>query len=97
MKKKNTHHFYQYYICLDIPDETVFSIFEQSGNKRGTQEFRFALCVINPNKHTKDKAVYGSGYCQGNYEIIVKTDSIIKSSRLLEWWNSNSEKSLKFA
>jgi len=91
------HHSYQYYLCLDVPDGTVFSIFEQSGDKRGTDQFCFSLCVIDQNAETKDYAKYGNGYCKGNYRRIIKTNTKIKSSRLLEWWSNSSDKSLKSA
>ena len=91
------HHFYQYYLCLDVPDGTVFSIFEQSGDKRGTDQFCFSLCVVDESAESKDRANYGKGYCQGRYRTIIKTDTKIKSSRLLEWWSNSPDKSIEFA
>ena len=39
------HEYYQGYVCLDVPAGTIFTVFEQSGNKRGTEIFSFMICI----------------------------------------------------
>jgi hypothetical protein len=44
--RKDGHHTYQGYVCLDVPEGTVFTVFEQNGNKRGTDDYIFRICQV---------------------------------------------------
>ncbi len=51
----NTHRDYeqyQCYVCLDVPAGTLFTIFEQSGDKRGTDNFYFYICEVTADDRT---------------------------------------------
>lgn len=95
--KSNKHANYQGYVANDIPEGTVFTIFEQNGNKRGTDDFIFTICVTTDAEVYEDKAAYGDGLIQGNYKVICTSgNSKVKASRLMDWWISNKA-SIDFA
>jgi len=90
------HEQYQGYVCLDVPKGTVFTIFEQSGDKRGTSTFWFTICATD-EVVSSDDSQYGSGKCSGNYRIIARGSTITKAPRLMKWWIDSANKSIKFA
>lgn len=90
------HHSYQGYVGLDIPEGTMFSIFEQNGDKRGTSNFYFSVCVIDQNAINKDVASYGDGFCNGNYRVVAAGQTKTLAPRLMDWW-INGAKTLEFA
>lgn len=86
---RDNHSSYQGYVANNIPDGTVFTIFEQSGNKRGTETFIFSICVVTQDEINKDSSAYGSGFVNGNYKVICTSDnSKTKAPRLMDWWTS---------
>jgi hypothetical protein len=91
------HETYQGYVCLDIPDDTIFTIFEQDGNKHGVNYYSYAICKTTSLSHNLDTASYGSGFCKGNWEVIVEGIGKIKAPRLMDWWIPSEDKSLQFA
>lgn len=91
------HSQYRGYVCLDVPSGTIFTIFEQSGNKRGTDTFNFTICQATDENVSEDKAQYGSGFVTGNYEIITKGEGKTKAPRLMGWWIDSSNHSFEFA
>ena len=90
------HHSYQGYVCLDIPEGTLFTIFEQSGSKRGTDEFYFLICSTC-SETCEVKAEYGKGRCIGNYQIIAEGIGKVKAPRLMDWWINSPVHILEFA
>ena len=81
------HHSYQGYVCNDVPDGTVFTIFEQNGDKRGTDTFIFSVCVVDQGEVNKDTSSYGNGFTSGNYKVLCTSgNSKTKGPRLLGWW-----------
>jgi hypothetical protein len=95
--RHDNHNSYQGYVCLDVPEGTLFTIFEQNGNKRGTDVFIFSICRATAEKVNSDAANYGSGFCQGNYEILVSANTKTLAPRLMGWWIDSPDKSLAFA
>lgn len=91
------HQSYTGYVCLDIPEGTMFSIFEQSGNKRGTDTYKFSICVTSDAQYSDNEAKYGNGFVKGNWEIVAEAEDKIKSPRLMNWWIESKDKSLAFA
>jgi hypothetical protein len=91
------HHSYQGYVALDIPDGTVFTIFEQNGDKRGTDEFIFSICVVDQGSTKDDQSSYGDGFCTGNYKIIAQGNTKTLAPRLMGWWIDSPVKTLEFA
>lgn len=94
--RRDRHHSYQGYVVLGAPSGTLFSIFEQNGSKRGTETFRFAICVI-ADEFCDWQTEYGAGFVRGNFKIIAKADSRIKAPRLMGWWNNGGDQSLELA
>jgi hypothetical protein len=78
------HANYQQYVCLDVPENTVFTVFEQSGDKRGTSTFNFFICKASfePSEITADY----ERYCRGNFEVICEGLGKTKAPRLMDWW-----------
>lgn len=72
--RRDGHHSYAF-LMADAPQGTVFTIFEQNGSKRGTDEFIFKICVVTGSDSIEHKATYGSGFCNGNYEVQRKSQS----------------------
>lgn len=94
---KDRHYKYQGYVCLDIPEDSVFSVFRQDGSKRGTDQFDFWLCRITPDQ-IGDIRADKIAFCTGNFEIVCHATGMTKAPRLLGWWADNKGlQSLEFA
>lgn len=85
--RRDKHHSYQF-LMADAPAKTVFTIFEQDGNKRGTDNWIYKICVVVPGADTEHSAGYGSGFCHGNYEVVAQANGKIKAPRLMDWWQA---------
>jgi hypothetical protein len=95
------HESYQGY-CAEVPQGELFTIFEQSGNKRGTDEFYFFICKSLKDDGSVEglaiiRANYGAGYISGKFEIIAQGIGKIKAPRLMGWWLTSQDQSLEFA
>lgn len=91
------HHSYQGYVCLDVPEGTMFSIFEQNGNKRGTDDYIFRICQVTEDVTTID-SIYGSGKITGNFKVVATSgNSKTKAPRLFAWWKDSADHSYEFA
>lgn len=93
--KPNNHCSYSGYCAYDLPENTIFTIFEQNGNKKGTDKFAFAICITSPD-YFEWKADYGAGFIRGNFRTICWVDSRIKAPRLMNWWQKG-DNSLAYA
>lgn len=94
--QQDNHHNYQGYVCLDIPTGTVFSVFSQSGNKRGTEDFCFYICVAE-EKAMQDISNLPA-FIKGNFRVVAEGITLTKAPRLMDWWiNSGRTQSLEFA
>lgn len=86
------HHSYQGYVCCNVPDGVIFTIFEQNGSKRGTDTFLFSICETDSTEEIqKDKAEYGKGFFQGQYKVIAQGKTKTLAPRLLDWWTSGDK------
>lgn len=86
-------------LAAEVPEGTIFTIFSQSGNKRGTEDFDFYICetqeVPEPQKITG--GCYGrGGWCSGNYYVLCHGEGTTKAPRLLNWWTVLSVKCAEF-
>lgn len=87
----DNHSSYQEYVCLDVPEGTIFTAFEQDGTKRGTDTFRFSICTAD-NEASELKASYtSSGWTIGNFKVLVKAEGKVKAPRLMDWWLDNGQ------
>jgi hypothetical protein len=73
-------------VANGVPEDTIFSVYERSGDKRGTQIYIFTLCRVTSEVYTPIEAEYGSGKIWGNFEVIVQAVGKVKAPRLLDWW-----------
>lgn len=95
--KKDSHHSYQGYVCLNIPEGMIFTIFEQNGSKRGTDDYIFRICRVSDKVTTID-SIYGSGKIMGNFEIVADSgNSKVKAPRLFDWWKNSANQSYGYA
>ena len=92
--RQDKHHSYQGYSCLEIPENTVFSVFAQSGDKRGTDDYRFYVCATTDSQ-TED--IKGYGWIDGNFKVVAMGETKTKAPRLLGWWANSPIKTLEFA
>ena len=88
------HHTYTEYQCNNIPEHTVFTLFEQSGNKRGTEQFFFSICITTDAEVSKDEASYGDGKCAGNFKVICRGEGKVKAPRLMTWWTEQKPRNI---
>jgi hypothetical protein len=95
--RRDNHYSYQGYVCLDVPEGTMFTIFEQSGNKRGTDTYKFQICTVTAEVAGEAISNYGSGFVRGNYKVIAEGLTNTKAPRLMKWWIDSPDKSLAFA
>lgn len=79
------HHFYKFYMA-EAPVGTIFTIFEQSGDKRGTDVWYFIVCEVATSADSSNRADYGKGFVSGNYRRIAEASGKIKAPRLMDWW-----------
>jgi len=85
--RRDRHHSYQF-LMADAPTGAIFTIFEQNGNKRGTDEWIYSICIVrNDGANLETKANYGEGFCTGPYDIIAQATGKIKAPRLMDWWS----------
>lgn len=84
---RDSHHNYQFKMA-DVPTDTVFTIFEQSGSKRGTDTFTFLICATKPGLDARYTASYGDGFVSGDYYEIARATGTIKAPRLMGWWTA---------
>lgn len=92
----DNHHSYTGWVCNNLPEGQIFTIFEQNGNKRGTDTFIFAICIAGDAEFYDWKPQYGSGFIRGNFKLICKADSKTKAPRLMDWW-TKGDGSLAYA
>lgn len=86
--RRDRHHAYQFFVA-EAPERTIFTIFEQDGNKRGTDNWIYKICVVVPATEpaVEHKAAYGDGFCNGNYMVVAQASGKIKAPRLMDWWD----------
>ena len=95
--RRDKHASYQGYVSLDIPENTIFTLFYQDGDKRGTDEFWFLILVANNEEINKIKAPYGSGFITGNFKSLADAKTKTQDPRLMGWWTGSKDHSLEFA
>jgi len=85
----DNHHSYQCYVGNDVPSGTVFTIFYQDGNKRGTESWDYLLCVAD-DQQPEQEIVYGytDTFVRGQFRVIVKATGKVKAPRLMGWWDA---------
>jgi len=108
--RKEKHQTYQYYVCLDVPENTLFTVFFQNGSKRGTDLIEFYICrVCNTRtelnqsytgcfveRNTELRHSYTGCFIEGNFEVVAQATTKTKAPRFMEWWNA-SDKTLQTA
>jgi hypothetical protein len=95
--QKDKHCSYQGYVCLDVREDRLFTIFYQDGDKRGTYEYRFYICITSDQEVQNLTMPYGSGKILGNFKILCQALTLTKSPRLMNWWIDSPIKTKAFA
>ena len=86
--QRGKHANYQCY-AGEIPEGTVFTIFEQSGDKRGSDIYKYHICQVDSIVAEQTiKAGYGDGEITGCFTILAQATTLIKSPRLMAWWDA---------
>lgn len=87
--RHDNHHQYQCYVGNDVPSGTVFTIFYQDGNKRGTDTWHYMLCVVDDAADEQTiEYDYTSTYITGRFRVICKAVGKVKAPRLMGWWDA---------
>jgi hypothetical protein len=84
--ESDKHSTYHQFVCLDIPEGTVFTIFEQDGDKRGTNRYGFYICKASREICRIESGYDARRHCSGNFEILLEGIGKTKTPRLLGWW-----------
>lgn len=95
--KKDKHHQYS---CKagEVPEGTIFTVFYQDGNKRGTDTFKYLICeAIEAGEVEKHDTEYGNGFLEGEFKILAQGLTKTKALRLMGWWINSADKSKAFA
>lgn len=86
--ERGKHALYQCYVG-EIPNGTIFTILEQSGDKRGIDTYRCWICQADSSQPDLTiESAYGSGTITGAFVILASADSKIKAPRLMGWWDA---------
>lgn len=88
----NKHQSYSDFQCNNVPEGTVFTIFEQSGNKRGTDVFHFQIFVTTDAEININDSAYGQGKTAGNFRKLAHGEGKVKAPRLMTWWTEQKPK-----
>ena len=80
------------YVAIDIPEKTIFTVFEQDGNKRGTDAYYFHICYIDRSCYSEIIPEYHGTerYLKGNFSILASGKGKTKAPRLMNWWLEKS-------
>lgn len=84
---KRKGEYYTEYRCNEVPEDTVFTVFDQYGDKHGLRTFQFWICAVGGGEPTNGiNGTYGSGTVIGNFRLLAHASSTLKASRLMNWW-----------
>lgn len=80
---------YQCYVGAEVADGTVFTIFYQDGNKRGTETWNYLICVVDgsADEQTIDYA-YTETFVTGHFRVVAEGRTKTLAPRLMDWWTS---------
>ena len=84
--KHDRHHDYQGYVAVDVPDGTVFTIFDQHGNKYGPAKWGYSVAVVDIGHEERAEHGIDKGKISGRFRIIVHAEGMTKAPRLMDWW-----------
>lgn len=86
ISKDNREHYTEYQ-CNKVPEDTVFTVFDQHGDKFGIRTFQFWICALGGGEPTNGiDATYGSGEIIGDFRLLAHAKGTLKAARLLNWW-----------
>jgi hypothetical protein len=102
--KRDRHHSYTELVCLDVPNSTIFTVFDQSGDKHGTNEFNFFICeafICEAQDTVPQQCIRGGcyrsgGYIEGNFAVIALGEGKARAPRLMDWWGDMPKKCAAF-
>jgi hypothetical protein len=88
---RDRHHQYQCYMG-EAPTGTVFTIFYQDGNKRGTETWDYQICVADDDATEQEiKYGYTGTFVAGRFRVIAKASGKVKAPRLMGWWDARPQ------
>ena len=83
--RRDRHHGYQNYLGNSVPGGAVFTVFAQSGDKRGTNDWHYWICVADDA--VESTRIAGYGWIEGNFRILAHAEGKVKAPRLMGWWD----------
>ncbi len=96
------------FVCLDVPENQVFTIFEQDSDKQlATDRYKFFICKASREMTRIESSYSDKRFIAGNFESICQGIGKTKAPRLHDWWisyvgdqdgnNRTNEEKLAFA
>lgn len=86
--QRDNHHGYQCYFGIAVPDGTVFTVFYQDGNKRGTDTWHYMICVTDSTQPEQTiEYGYTGTYVHGRFRVVASAKTATKAPRLMDWWD----------
>lgn len=85
LNRRDKHQSFQCYVAT-CNDGDVFTVFDQEGDKRGTNSWTFSICVVDTTQpETLLQNTY-TGFVKGQFRVIVTAEGKVKAPRLMDWW-----------
>lgn len=85
-------------LAAEVSPGTIFTVFSQAGNKRGTRDYDFYICeVVEEGTEKITGGCYGTGaQAFGPFAILCHGAGTTKAPRLMAWWGKIGEKCAAF-
>ena len=86
--QRDKHHGYQCFVGVAVPDNAVFTIFYQDGDKRGTGSWHYMIAVTDSSQEEQTiKYGYTGTFVRGRFRIVAEGKTLTKAPRLMGWWD----------
>ena len=86
--------------AAELAPGTLFTVFTQQGDRRGTQDMRFAIAQADAGAEERTIAggCYGrGGRVTGRFRLLADANTKTKARRLLGWWQDAPERTERYA
>jgi len=74
--------------ATDVPAGTIFTVWAAHGDKHGTSDADFYICVVDSDAEPQEiTGGHSSGGCyiRGQFRILARGDGPVRAPRLLQW------------
>ncbi len=86
---RDRHAQYQCYVGAAVADGTVFTVFYQDGNKRGTDTWHYLICVVDcAEPEQMIEYGYTETFVRGAFRVVAEGRTKTLAPRLMDWWQA---------